>query len=142
MVAGRRVDATPAGREGDGRVTGLMVAFVTGLLHGAHCLGMCGGFVVASAAGGGRPWLFHVGRLASYTRCPEAGRWPASGRPGSCATGYRPVISSARAPASYTWRRASMMPRESTHTDRPTASENRKRSGWASMLPSKIRPTI
>lgn len=43
-----------------------VLAFLTGLVGGAHCVGMCGGFVVAAAAGGRRPWLFHVGRLAGY----------------------------------------------------------------------------
>jgi sulfite exporter TauE/SafE len=45
-------------------VTTYALAFVAGLLGGAHCLGMCGGFVMA--AGGPRAWLFHVGRLAGY----------------------------------------------------------------------------
>ncbi len=43
-----------------------MLAFVTGALGGAHCLGMCGGLVLAAAAGGQRAWLFHVGRLTGY----------------------------------------------------------------------------
>jgi len=43
-----------------------VLAFVAGLVGGAHCLGMCGGFVVAAAAGSRRSWLFHVGRLAGY----------------------------------------------------------------------------
>jgi sulfite exporter TauE/SafE len=47
-------------------VTSLTFAFLAGLVGGAHCLGMCGGFVVAAAAGGARAWLFHVGRLAGY----------------------------------------------------------------------------
>jgi sulfite exporter TauE/SafE len=45
-------------------VTTYALAFVAGLLGGAHCLGMCGGFVMA--AGGPRAWLFHLGRLAGY----------------------------------------------------------------------------
>ncbi len=45
-------------------MAGLALAFLAGLLGGAHCLGMCGGFVVA--AGGRRAWLFHAGRLAGY----------------------------------------------------------------------------
>jgi sulfite exporter TauE/SafE len=47
-------------------VTGLALGFVAGLLGGAHCLGMCGGFVLAAAARGQRAWLFHLGRLAGY----------------------------------------------------------------------------
>jgi len=43
-----------------------VLAFVAGLVGGAHCLGMCGGFVVVAAAGSRRSWLFHVGRLAGY----------------------------------------------------------------------------
>ncbi len=57
----------------------LLAAFLTGLLGGAHCVGMCGGIVAAmsfqepgaSAAGGRRPVIFHLaynaGRIASYT---------------------------------------------------------------------------
>lgn len=50
----------------------LYAAFVTGLLGGAHCVGMCGGIVAAmSLQGGGRqPFLFHLaystGRILSY----------------------------------------------------------------------------
>lgn len=47
-------------------ITTLALAFLTGLLGGAHCIGMCGGFVMVSSAAGHRPWLFHVGRLVSY----------------------------------------------------------------------------
>jgi hypothetical protein len=43
-----------------------VLAFIAGLVGGAHCLGMCSGFVLAAAAGGQRPWLFHLGRLAGY----------------------------------------------------------------------------
>ncbi len=43
-----------------------VLAFVAGLVGGGHCLGMCSGFVLAAAAGGQRPWLFHLGRLAGY----------------------------------------------------------------------------
>jgi sulfite exporter TauE/SafE len=49
-----------------GRVAVYVAAFLAGLLGGAHCLGMCGGFVLAAAAGGQRAWLFHLGRLAGY----------------------------------------------------------------------------
>jgi sulfite exporter TauE/SafE len=45
-------------------VTTYALAFVAGLLGGAHCIGMCGGFVMAAA--GPRAWLFHVGRLVGY----------------------------------------------------------------------------
>jgi hypothetical protein len=43
-----------------------VLAFVAGLVGGGHCLGMCGGFVVAAAAGSRRSWLFHLGRIAGY----------------------------------------------------------------------------
>jgi sulfite exporter TauE/SafE len=43
-----------------------LLAFVAGLVGGAHCLGMCGGFVVVAAAGSRRSWLFHLGRLTGY----------------------------------------------------------------------------
>jgi sulfite exporter TauE/SafE len=43
-----------------------VLAFVAGLVGGAHCLGMCGGFVVVAAAGSRRSWLFHLGRIAGY----------------------------------------------------------------------------
>lgn len=45
-------------------VTTYALVFVAGLLGGAHCLGMCGGFVVV--VGAPRAWLFHAGRLAGY----------------------------------------------------------------------------
>jgi hypothetical protein len=51
----------------------LVAAFLTGLLGGAHCVGMCGGIVAAmSLQGGGKqPFTFHLayssGRIASYT---------------------------------------------------------------------------
>lgn len=50
-----------------------LAAFLTGLLGGAHCVGMCGGIVAAMSlqAGGRQPFVFHVaysvGRIASYT---------------------------------------------------------------------------
>lgn len=47
-------------------MTDLALAFGAGLLGGAHCAGMCGGFVLVAAAGGRRGWLFHAGRLAGY----------------------------------------------------------------------------
>ena len=54
--------------------TGLLTAFLAGLLGGAHCVGMCGGIVAAmSLQSGGRkqPVSFHLGynlgRIASYT---------------------------------------------------------------------------
>jgi sulfite exporter TauE/SafE len=44
----------------------LAAAFAAGLLGGAHCLGMCGGFATACArARGGLP-LWHLGRIATY----------------------------------------------------------------------------
>lgn len=54
---------------------GYGLAFLTGLFMGAHCVGMCGGFVLAyvtRAARDGRPaWSAHAwygaGKLASYT---------------------------------------------------------------------------
>jgi hypothetical protein len=47
-------------------MTEFALAFGTGLLGGAHCIGMCGGFVLAAAAGRQRAWLFHAGRLTGY----------------------------------------------------------------------------
>lgn len=50
----------------------LLAAFLTGLLGGAHCVGMCGGIVAAMSfqAGGRQPFSFHiaysVGRIGSY----------------------------------------------------------------------------
>ena len=50
----------------------LYAAFLTGLLGGAHCVGMCGGIVAAVSlqTGGRQPFAFHiaysVGRIASY----------------------------------------------------------------------------
>ena len=56
----------------------LVAAFLTGLLGGAHCVGMCGGIVAAmsmqapgpDAAGRRQPFAFHLaynaGRVASY----------------------------------------------------------------------------
>lgn len=56
----------------------LLAAFLTGLLGGAHCVGMCGGIVAAMslqglaavAAGAPQPAVFHLayntGRIASY----------------------------------------------------------------------------
>ena len=54
---------------------GYGLAFLTGLFMGAHCVGMCGGFVLAyvtRAARDGKPaWSAHAwygaGKLASYT---------------------------------------------------------------------------
>ncbi len=52
---------------------GYLAAFLTGLLGGAHCVGMCGGIVAAMSlqAGGRQPFGFHLvysgGRIASYT---------------------------------------------------------------------------
>jgi len=43
-----------------------VLAFLAGLVGGGHCLGMCSGFVVVAAAGGGRSWLFHLARIAGY----------------------------------------------------------------------------
>ena len=50
----------------------LLSLFLTGLLGGVHCLGMCGGIVTAiSLTGtGNRPLLllgYNLGRLGSYT---------------------------------------------------------------------------
>ena len=51
----------------------LLAAFLTGLLGGAHCVGMCGGIVAAISlqAGGRQPFVFHLaystGRIASYS---------------------------------------------------------------------------
>ena len=50
----------------------LVAAFLTGLLGGAHCVGMCGGIVAAMSfqAQGKQPFSFHLaystGRIASY----------------------------------------------------------------------------
>lgn len=50
----------------------LFAAFLTGLLGGAHCVGMCGGIVAAMSLQGGErpPVAFHLayngGRVASY----------------------------------------------------------------------------
>ena len=50
----------------------LLAAFLTGLLGGAHCVGMCGGIVAAMSwqEGGRQPFSFHLayssGRIASY----------------------------------------------------------------------------
>lgn len=49
-----------------------LAVFLTGLLGGAHCVGMCGGIVTAMSlqTGGGQPFVFHLaysgGRIASY----------------------------------------------------------------------------
>ena len=51
----------------------LLAAFLTGLLGGAHCVGMCGGIVTAMSfqLDGRQPVTFHVaysaGRVLSYT---------------------------------------------------------------------------
>lgn len=51
----------------------LLAAFLTGLLGGAHCVGMCGGIVTAMSfqRDGRQPFTFHVGysagRMLSYT---------------------------------------------------------------------------
>lgn len=51
----------------------LLAAFLTGLLGGAHCVGMCGGIVTAMSfqRGGRQPFAFHIGysagRVLSYT---------------------------------------------------------------------------
>lgn len=55
-----------ARRRREGAVVRYVLAFVAGLVGGAHCLGMCGGFVLVAAAGSRRSWLFHVGRIAGY----------------------------------------------------------------------------
>ena len=50
----------------------LLAAFLTGLLGGAHCVGMCGGLVAAMSlqSESRQPFLFHLaysgGRIASY----------------------------------------------------------------------------
>jgi sulfite exporter TauE/SafE len=50
-----------------------LAAFLTGLLGGAHCVGMCGGIVAAMSLqpGGRQPFVFHLaysaGRIASYS---------------------------------------------------------------------------
>ena len=56
--------------------TSFLAAFLTGLLGGTHCVGMCGGIVAAmsfqggAGKGGRQPFHFHlgysVGRIASY----------------------------------------------------------------------------
>jgi len=52
--------------------TNLFAAFLTGLLGGTHCVGMCGGIVAAMSFQGNvrQPFVFHlgysVGRMASY----------------------------------------------------------------------------
>jgi sulfite exporter TauE/SafE len=52
--------------------TNLIAAFLTGLLGGTHCVGMCGGIVAAMSFQGNtrQPFVFHlgysVGRMASY----------------------------------------------------------------------------
>ncbi len=49
-----------------------LAVFLTGLLGGAHCVGMCGGIVAAISLqpGGNQPFVFHlaysIGRIASY----------------------------------------------------------------------------
>ncbi len=58
--------AAGGGEKMDAAVDGYLLAFVTGVLGGAHCLGMCGGFALAAAAGGQRAWPFHLGRLVGY----------------------------------------------------------------------------
>jgi sulfite exporter TauE/SafE len=51
----------------------LVSAFLTGILGGAHCVGMCGGIVTAMSfqASGRQPFIFQiaysVGRISSYT---------------------------------------------------------------------------
>lgn len=51
----------------------LLAAFLTGLLGGAHCVGMCGGIVAAMSfqRGDRQPFSFHIGysagRVVSYT---------------------------------------------------------------------------
>jgi hypothetical protein len=47
-------------------VTEIALALGAGLLGGAHCVGMCGGFAVVAGAAGRHGWLFHAGRLAGY----------------------------------------------------------------------------
>ncbi len=48
-------------------MTEVALAFGAGLLGGAHCVGMCGGFVLVTGAAGRRAGLlFHAGRLAGY----------------------------------------------------------------------------
>lgn len=48
-------------------MTEIAIAFGAGVVGGAHCVGMCGGFVlVAGAAGRRAGLLFHAGRLAGY----------------------------------------------------------------------------
>lgn len=52
--------------------TSLLAVFLTGLLGGGHCVGMCGGIVTAMSfqAGQAQPFTFHLaysaGRIASY----------------------------------------------------------------------------
>lgn len=67
LVARRQVASCEAFMEaGGGGVEELALAFIAGLVGGGHCLGMCSGFVLAAAAGGQRPWLFHLGRITGY----------------------------------------------------------------------------
>jgi len=53
--------------------TSFLAAFLTGLLGGAHCVGMCGGIVAAMSfqSGARQPFNFHLGysagRIVSYT---------------------------------------------------------------------------
>lgn len=53
--------------------TNLFAAFLTGLLGGTHCVGMCGGIVAAMSFQGNtrQPFVFHfgysAGRIISYT---------------------------------------------------------------------------
>ncbi len=48
-------------------MTEIALAFGAGLVGGAHCVGMCGGFVLVAGAAGRRAGaLFHAGRLAGY----------------------------------------------------------------------------
>ena len=44
----------------------LAAAFAAGLLGGAHCLGMCGGFATACARTRGGLPLWHLGRVTTY----------------------------------------------------------------------------
>jgi len=44
----------------------LAAAFAAGLLGGAHCLGMCGGFATACARTRGGLPLWHLGRITTY----------------------------------------------------------------------------
>lgn len=58
------------------------LAFLTGLLGSAHCLGMCGGLVTALALAGKRlqvgPWFhlfYHLGRISTYALIGAAVGW-------------------------------------------------------------------